>query len=54
MTSEGYFANVIKVFVVYVHVALGVHSMDPCGCKKGIKIVPKGYKIYIRYGYSLY
>ena len=34
--------------------ALNVACMDPRGCTKGVLIVPRGYKIYIRYGYYLF
>ena len=33
--------------------ALIVKSMNSCGCTKWVLIVPRGYKIYIRYGYYL-
>ena len=34
--------------------ALNVACKDPCGCIKVVLIVLRGYKIYIRYGYSLF
>ena len=34
--------------------ALIVKCMDPCGSIKGVLVVPRSYKIYMRSGYNLF
>ena len=57
LKTHVYFMSILKAApnttpLKYWCSILNVAFTNPCGCRKGVLFVPRGYKLYIRCGYS--